>query len=224
LSSSPLTLINRSWLTSANIPHKVGWQFIGHIVRTTFEVLVVIECTVAGGACPDGVRGQYRSVPPDSQLEPSRPSKDRLRPRPEAPAPGRVLIWRSLTGGFGSKLVAEAPAISDRVIDSRPLPTPRPPLERRAGRRRTGDRRIGLPASIGNAWDSLWSVSSSAAGRCTREFACRLGLASRLFFGATVSGPIRENHRRTSIRKAPRAAPHGERHPEKKKPAPIGAG
>src|SRR5437763_1406262 len=40
LSGSPLTRTTRSSTTSTSIPHSVGWQFIGHIVRITWRKAV----------------------------------------------------------------------------------------------------------------------------------------------------------------------------------------
>jgi hypothetical protein len=36
--------------TSTNIPQKVGWQFMGHMVRTSFVLPVVIAISVSGTA------------------------------------------------------------------------------------------------------------------------------------------------------------------------------
>ena len=39
LSGSPFTETRRSPSTSTSMPHSVGWQFIGHMVRTTRSAL-----------------------------------------------------------------------------------------------------------------------------------------------------------------------------------------
>src|SRR5690606_37541421 len=55
LASSPLTPTSLPSRTSASIPQRVGWQFIGHIVRTVFEVGTVksdIPVAMAGATPP----------------------------------------------------------------------------------------------------------------------------------------------------------------------------
>jgi hypothetical protein len=45
---SPLTVFSLPPSTSTNIPQNVGWQFVGHMVRTTFVLPVVIAVSASG--------------------------------------------------------------------------------------------------------------------------------------------------------------------------------
>ena len=46
-SLSPITRRSRPSSTSTSIPHSVGWQFIGHIVRTMWRPVVVAPIAIA---------------------------------------------------------------------------------------------------------------------------------------------------------------------------------
>ena len=50
LSGSPLTLTRCPSSTSTRMPHSVGWQFIGHIVRKTPVVLVTMPYRIVEAA------------------------------------------------------------------------------------------------------------------------------------------------------------------------------
>src|SRR5512132_142062 len=50
LSGSPLTRSSRPSDTSTSIPQKVGWQFMGHMVRTVVGGMTKSYLSVASGA------------------------------------------------------------------------------------------------------------------------------------------------------------------------------